>query len=223
VISGGEALAMFGTVAGAGVGAAPGVGTITTVLAIDATTVLAACLRMVSHTAMYYGYDPNEPAETAYVLSVINLGSAVTASGKYAAYAELPRVTQILVRGGTWASLTEHLLPRIMQRFAAAFSVRLTKVKLGQLVPVAGIAAGAGLNYWMIDQVADAAYWTYRERFLNEKIGVSEPLVPSDLENAAEEPPEGDLGVVAIVEGVLATARNEPAAPPPAPDLELDS
>ena len=43
--------------AGAGAGAAPGIGTIVGVMAADAAAVLLAANRAVAHTAAYYGYD----------------------------------------------------------------------------------------------------------------------------------------------------------------------
>ncbi|MEO8813963.1 MAG: EcsC family protein [Mycobacterium sp.] len=64
---------------------------------------------------------------------------------------------------------------------------RVTKRKLGQFVPVAGIGNGAALNFKMVDAVADAAYWAYRERFRYEKTGRTAPIIieaeraPDDL------------------------------------------
>ncbi len=78
MISGGELLAAFGTVAGEGGGAAPGTGTVEAVVAGDAAALLGICSRVVAHTAMYYGYDLTEPGEAFFAMSVMNLGTAVT-------------------------------------------------------------------------------------------------------------------------------------------------
>ena len=66
---------------------------------------------------------------------------------------------------------------KVAQKFAAQFSQKLTKKKLGQFVPVAGIGIGAVLNWKMVDDIADAAYWAYRERFLYEKSDDSGPII----------------------------------------------
>jgi hypothetical protein len=202
LISGGELLASAGTVASGGATAAPSLGLITTVVAGDAAAVLSICSRVVAHTAMYYGYDPTEPAEAVFAMSVMNLGSAVTQSGKYAAYVELSLVTQALARNATWSALNKHLLPQIAQRFARAFGVRLTKTKLGQFVPVAGIAAGMGLNYWIVQQVSTAAYWTYRERFLNDKLNITSLTLPAKPDGV-DEPDEGVIDLLSIVEDAI--------------------
>ena len=204
-ISGGEILAVGGDVAGAGAGAAPGLATVTGVVAFDAAAVLALCTRAIGHTALYYGYDPRDPAEAIYAMGVMNLGSAVTSGGKLAAYTELSKVTQALARNATWDTLNKHVLPRLTQKFAEAFGVRLTKQKLGAFVPVAGIAVGAGLNYRILDQVTDAAYWTYRERFINDKRGI---YIISPPSIASVDPSEGREENIDIL-GMLSESDDE--------------
>ena len=53
VITGGELLAMFGSVASAGAAAAPGAGAVIGAMAFDAATLLAASARVVAHTVAY--------------------------------------------------------------------------------------------------------------------------------------------------------------------------
>lgn len=171
VISGGEALALFGSVESAGAAAAPGFGAVAAAVGGDALFVLAAGSRAVAHTSMYYGYDPNDPAEKLYIMAVLNLGTAATGSAKYLAYRELSQLAQQLARNATWAALRQHGLTRVAETFAAQMSVRLTQKKLGQLVPVVGIVTGGALNYGLLDSICDAAHWAYRERFLTDKQG----------------------------------------------------
>jgi hypothetical protein len=212
-ISGGELVVTVGSIADAGATAAPGIGFVATTLAVDAAAVMAICTRAVGHVAMYYGYDPNDPAEAVFMLSVLNLGSAVTASGKYAAYAELSRLTQSLARGATWTTLERSALPVVLQRFARVFGVRLTKRKLGQMVPIVGIAVGGGVNYLLVDSVTTSAYWVYRERFLNEKRGIFEMSMPP---KAGPDVPGNDvedapIDVIEIVETVASEQAGKDA------------
>jgi len=205
-VTGGEAVAAGGDLAGAGAGAVPGVTAVATTVAIDAATVLALCTRVVNHTAMYYGYDPREPGEAVFALGIVSLGSALTQSGKYSAYAELSQITQLLARNASWASLNDKVLTVVIQRFAAAFGVRLTKRKLGQLIPGVGIVVGAGSNFFIVSQVAEAAYWTYRERFLNEKQGVTTLYVPTqrlDYAEPGEVEPDVPIDLLGIVDEAI--------------------
>lgn len=109
--------------ASVGAASAPGLGAVATAVAADAALVLAASQRVVAHMALYYGYDPFDPAEAAFTFSVVNLGSAMTAGGKAAAYRELSQLTQMLARRAAWEQLNRHVLPQVAQRFAVQFGV----------------------------------------------------------------------------------------------------
>ena len=41
--------------------------------------------------------------------------------------------------------------------------------KLAQLIPVAGAAVGAGVNYWFTDQTAKTAFMLFRSLYLERK------------------------------------------------------
>lgn len=208
VITGGEALATAGTVFGMGVASAPGFGTVMTAMATDAAFTLSCASRAVAHTALYYGYDPEAPEEQVYMLAVINLASSVTSGAKVVGYRELSVLTQLLARRAPWAKLLEQALPRIAQQFALRFGVRLTQRKLGQLVPVVGIGLGFGMNYKLLDDVVEEAYWIYRERFILDKLAasgeapfpVSVPEVPEEPdETSAAGEPEAELSVIQLL------------------------
>ncbi|MEV0743088.1 EcsC family protein [Streptomyces sp. NPDC050549] len=170
-VTGGEVLVGAGTIAGAGAGAAPGLGTVAGAMLADTAMMLALATRTVAATALYYGYCPSDPEEELFVMSVIALGMATGTSAKTAAYRELSQLTQLLARNAPWAKLNEKVLTKIAQAFAANFTQQLTKKKLGQFVPIAGMAVGAGLSYRHIDRIAVSARDAYRERFLIEKSG----------------------------------------------------
>ncbi|WP_204370398.1 hypothetical protein [Cellulomonas flavigena] len=57
--SGGSIVAILGI----GVASAPGVGVTATAIALDITSFLASVTRLVAHTAAYYDYDSEDPAE----------------------------------------------------------------------------------------------------------------------------------------------------------------
>lgn len=118
---------------------------------------------------MLYGYDPEEPAEKLFVMSVVNAGTAMSASAKTAAMADISRLTQALVRGKAWAVLDKSVVAQVSKRFATAFGARFTKQGLGKVVPVAGIAVGGAFNWATLESIVDAADVVYRRRFLLEK------------------------------------------------------
>lgn len=208
-VSGGQAAFAIGGLAGAGAGAAPGLGAIAGAMTVDTAALLTACSRVVAHDALYYGYDPRDPAEEVFMMQVIGLGMASTASAKAIAYQQLGVLARSLATNAAWRQLNQQTLVKITQKFATTFSQNLTKKKLGQFVPVAGVVIGAALNWKMVDDVANAAYWAYRERFLYDKGGEDlEPTVvrlPTDAEMTNNNEQEAAIDLVGFLEseGIL--------------------
>jgi hypothetical protein len=165
VISGGELVVTVS----AGASAAPSGGAIAGAVLGDAAAVLGLASRSVGHVSLLYGYDPEEPAEKLFVMSVINAGTAMSASAKTAAMADISRLTQALVRGKAWAVLDKSVVATVSRQFAKAFGVRFTRQSLGKVVPAAGILLGGAFNWATLEAIVDAADIAYRRRFLLEK------------------------------------------------------
>jgi hypothetical protein len=213
VITGAEALTTAGSVASAGAAAAPGAGTVLAAMALDAAAVLAASARVIAHTAAYYGYNTREPEEELFALSVISWSSATTETAKYAAFQQLSRITQQLARSATWAQLSQHAMVNVIEEIYIRLGFRLTQRKLGQVIPVAGIAIGAGLNASLLHSIGSDARQAYRARHLSDRYGfrvedlIHSPAAAStgrgldaaididriiEIERGVEEPPEPD-------------------------------
>lgn len=165
VISGGEIVAA----ASGGAASAPSGAAIAGAFTGDAAFVLGLASRSVGHISLLYGYDPESPVEKLFIMSVVNAGTAVSASAKTAAMADISKLTQALVRGKSWAVLNETVVSKVANQFAKAFSVRLTKQGLGKVVPAVGIVVGGTLNWATLEAIVDASDIAYRRRFLLEK------------------------------------------------------
>jgi hypothetical protein len=165
VISGGELV----IAASAGAAAAPSGGAIAGAFAADTAAVLGLASRAVGHVSLFYGYDPEEPAEKLFVMSVVNVGTASSATAKNAAMADISRLTQALFRGKAWDVLNDAVVTKVSQQFAKAFGFRLTKKGLGKAVPAFGIVVGGTLNWTTLEGIVDAADMAYRRRFLLDK------------------------------------------------------
>jgi hypothetical protein len=165
VISGGELVVTVS----AGVAAAPSGAAILGALAGDAAAVLGLGSRAVGHVSLFYGYDPEDPGEKFFVMSVVNAGTAMSASAKTAAMADISRLTQALVRGKAWSVLDKSLVTQVYKQFAKAFGERYVKQSLGKVVPAVGIVLGSSFNWATLEAIVDAADIAYRRRFLLEK------------------------------------------------------
>lgn len=189
-ISGGQIV----TVASGGAAAAPSTGVVLGAVAADATAILTLATRAVGHVALLYGYDPEDPNEKIFALSVVNAGTAVSTTAKTAAFADVSRLTQALVRGKTWEVLNKSVVSKVSGQFAKAFGVRLTKKSLGKFVPLVGILLGGTFNWATLEGIFDAADVAYRRRFLLEKyphlvddVTVELRIVEQDHDDDADE------------------------------------
>ena len=81
--------------------------------------------------------------------------------------------------------MEKHVFVQIVQQIAKALSIRLTKAKLAQIIPVAGAAIGGGFNADYTSEVCEAAYFLYRERFLARKYG--EDIIEATVAPAADD------------------------------------
>jgi hypothetical protein len=197
VITGGElAIAVTG-----GAAAAPGAGTVTAAVVLDSTAVLGLASRAVGHVSLYYGYDPEVPAEKLFVLSVVNAGTALSASAKAKAMAEISRLTQQLFRGAAWRVLDQALITQVAKQLASRFGVRFTKQSLGKVVPAAGIVLGASFNWATLESIVDAADVAYRRRFLLDKYpGLADDAMSAPFEAIV---PEEQDEVISVLDEVV--------------------
>ncbi len=205
-VSGGELLATAGSVAGAGAGAAPGAGTIVAALAADAATTLGAMTRAVARTAAFYGYDTQRPEEQVFAVGVLNFGLAQQA-GKSAAYLELNKIVQALARSATWAQLNKNSVARVVKVVYQRLGIRLTRQKLGQAVPIAGILIGASLNARLLAKLTDDADRLYRERFLRDKYGLPDEGVRPTPD--IDDDPTDQILIAEIVDDELDTESRD--------------
>ncbi|MGY1637887.1 EcsC family protein [Geodermatophilus sp. SYSU D00742] len=189
-VSGGQAVAAGGTVLGAGVGGVAGAGVVITALVADAAATLLACRRAVGHVAMSYGYDPRLPEESVIAAQTLGVGLA-SGSAKAEAFRQLNNLVQSLARNKTWAELNKSAVTLAVRGIYGGLGFKLTQKKLGQAVPVLGIAIGAGVNARLVMKVVRDAQDVYRRRFLCEAYGL--PFAADDDGRPADVPEPGEI------------------------------
>lgn len=182
-VAGGGAAAIMGT---GGVAAAPGGLAVAGALAGDVVATIGLAARVVAHYAGYYGYDAREEEEKAVLLAVIGVGVVGEGAAKQAAMLHVRQVAMLVARRAAWKELGEEVIVKLIQGLFAKLSVNLTKRKLAQALPVAGIAIGAGFNYTLMRKVGTAASFAYRERFLIEKYGLDSSEPTPDLSDVID-------------------------------------
>ena len=187
---GGSALVVTGAEVSSTVSGGVTVGVAVAAIAADAVASMALMGRIIGQVAAEYGYDVRLPEEEAYALGVMSIGTAATAAEKAAALRSLRLLTTRMMRQATWAELNQHGLVKLINKLFVAIGEKLTKRKLAQAVPVAGVFINAGLSAQMADSTYRAARDVYRLRFLSDKYGL-DPATWQPVDSGQES--DGDL------------------------------
>lgn len=140
----------------------------------DVAALLGLCLRAIGEYATYCGFDVRDERERLFALQILAYASSPSDAAKAVVMAQLIKVARDAALKKSWEHLSGQILVQAAQELAKAVSVRLTKAKLAQIVPVVGIIAGGAFNAYYADKVCRAAFYLYRERFLAAKYGVED-------------------------------------------------
>jgi EcsC protein family len=190
--------------------AAGGLGVLTPAAALaaipaDVVALMTLNLRAVGEYATYCGFDVSSQEKRLFALNVLAYASSPTDGAKQLALAQLVRISRDLALRKTWKDLERNASVQAVQQIAKALSIRLTKAKLAQVLPVAGAVIGGGFNAYYTNKVCNAAFYLYRERFLAEKYGVEvieTAVEPAEtLESKYEDEDDRDDGRVEQCDG----------------------
>jgi hypothetical protein len=134
---------------------------------IPATIALAA--RNVRATGLAYGFSETTEEEAAFRLMILEVATSQADAGRAERLEELNRMAQwlttpqgrlVLEKGGEWVA--EKVVERVARQLGASLAGR----KAGQVVPVVGGAVAAVINASFQTDVARAARYGYRQRWL---------------------------------------------------------
>lgn len=148
----------------AGAAGAPGI-------AADIPLLFGLVLRAVGEYATYYGFDVESQVERKYMMDVLRLVSSPTQAAKQSTLLELSKIATAVAKKKTWDEIEKITLAKMMKKLGEQLGIRMTKAKLGQIVPVFGAVVGAGYNAYYTNCACEAAYHLYRERFLAREYG----------------------------------------------------
>lgn len=151
---------------------------------VDITSVMVGMGRIVALVAAHYGYDVREPEEQIFASGVLSYSTAGNAAEKAASLAALSRLTQEMMRQATWKQLQRHQMVNVIQTVVTSLGFNLTKKKLAQIVPVAGVLVNGGLNARLAQNTFKRAQDAYQLRFLTEKYGLDPESWAPDVVDA---------------------------------------
>ena len=145
-------------------------------LAIDVPATIALALRTVRLIGLSYGFGADTDSERVYILDILQLAGANNRDERAEAIERLAK-GRAAIDAGDWQKivrLTGQTTGTVAatRRVAATLGVNLSTRKIAQVAPFVGAAVGAGVNAAFQNDVAEAARFAYRARWLevNERI-----------------------------------------------------
>jgi hypothetical protein len=148
----------------------------------DVVALVALNLRAAGEYATYYGFDISSDFERLYALTLLDHVAQPSTKAKDVAMSPVVKLTSRLARMQAFDVIEQIAMSRAVTRIARSIGIHLTRAKLAQLIPVTGAVIGGGYNAYYTSKVCDAAYHSYRRRFLVNKYGVH--VVDGVAENA---------------------------------------
>ena len=147
---------------GAGLGGA-------VLIAADIPLLFTINFRMIQQIGAAYGFPMRGPNFRPLVLSIYNVAASSARDAKSDALREVSVAAAAFAhdqnyRGrvsGTFRDQNRHLPREIAKNIVGR--------KIGQAIPIAGAAVGAGINYWFTNETAEAAYMLFRALYLERK------------------------------------------------------
>ena len=132
----------------------------------DVVGLVAMNLRAVGEYATYYGYDIRKDKERTFALHILDAEARTAAEGDSKGRAQVEEVSRELANYYTKGTIKQVAVSASLRGLAATLGRRLTLIKIGQTIPLAGVLIGGGVNILYTQRVCNAARQLYRERHL---------------------------------------------------------
>lgn len=138
-------------------------------IAADVPLLFTINFRLIQQIAAAYGFVLRGPSYRPLVLAVFNVAASDARDARADALREISVAAAAFSSGldykgrvsGTFRDQNRHIPREIAKNIVGR--------KIAQLVPLAGAAVGAGVNYWFTSQTAEAAYMLFRALFVEFK------------------------------------------------------
>ena len=138
-------------------------------VAADIPVLFTVNFRLIQQIAAAYGFPLKGPGYTPLVVSIFNVAASGSREAKSDALRELAVAAAAIDGGGYRGRKAQGTLREQLGHVPREIAKSLGAQKLAQLIPVAGAAVGAGVNYWFTDQTAQAAVMLCRALYLERK------------------------------------------------------
>lgn len=144
-------------------------------LVLDIPALYTIALRAVQEIATCYGYDVTTESERDYIHHLMTVGSCGDVETKIALITELKKMELALLKDAAlrWGAdiLRQHIAGMATREAAQTIGVQMARRKSLQVLPLVGAVFGAATNAYLIHDLSESAFMSYRRRRLAELEG----------------------------------------------------
>lgn len=125
--------------------------------------------RLIQQIGASYGFPMRGPVFRPLVLSIYNVAASGSRDAKSDALREISVAAAAFAHGQDYKGRVKGTFRDQNRHVPREIAKNIIERKLGQTIPIAGAAVGAGINYWFTNETAQAAYMLFRGLYLERK------------------------------------------------------
>lgn len=125
--------------------------------------------RLIQQIGGSYGFPMRGPDYRPLVLSIYNVAASGSRDAKADALREISVAAAAFAHDQSYKGRVKGTFRDQNRHLPREIAKNIIERKIGQTIPIAGAAVGAGINYWFTNETAQAAYMLFRGLYLERK------------------------------------------------------
>jgi uncharacterized protein (DUF697 family) len=138
-------------------------------IAADIPLLFGINLRLIQQIGAAFGFPMRGPAFRPLVLSIFNVAASNGRSSKNEALREISVAAAAFANNLTYKGRVTGTFRDQNRHVPREIAKNIVGRKLAQMIPIAGAAIGAGVNYWFTSEAAESSYMLFRALYLERK------------------------------------------------------
>jgi len=138
-------------------------------IAADIPLLFGINLRLIQQIGASYGFDVSSPAYSPLVLAIFNVAASSSRASKSQALREITVAAAAIAQDGAYKGRVSGTFQDQNRHLPREIAKNIAGRKVAQLIPIAGAAIGAGINYWFTTETAETAFMLFRALYIERK------------------------------------------------------
>ncbi|MEX0747544.1 MAG: EcsC family protein [Rhodothermales bacterium] len=138
-------------------------------IAADIPLLFTINFRLIQQIGASYGFPMRGPDNRPLILSIYNVAASSSRDAKGDALREISVAAAAFAHDHSYKGRVRGTFREQNRHLPREIAKNIIERKIGQAIPIAGAAVGAGINYWFTTETAEAAFMLFRALYLERK------------------------------------------------------